>query len=1209
MRTLAARALAASACALALAAPVVAARPAEDAAVDAVPYQPASRPLPATAPSGEALYRDYVENPRNTGEGQATPHVLLRPYADADAALRGGDDGPWMRSLDGEWRLRMADLPEHAPAGFWRDGFDLSSWPTARVPHTLQADGFDHPMFRNVAEELWPDDPPKVPRDLNPTAAYARDFELPADWSGREVLLRFEGATSAYFVWINGRYAGYDQGGYAPAEFDISAFVRPGRNRIAVQLHRWSAGSYLEDYDQWRYSGIFRSVGLYAVPKARIRDAWIDAVPGAEDGDGRLQARLSIAREAGASVGGYRVRATVHDGGGREVAHGETAVVPAPAESEASLALAVPDAAPWTDETPTLYTLVLALLAPDGSQVHATRQEVGFRAVAVRDGQLQVNGRRILVKGVNRAETDPDHGRHVPRERQQQDMALLKRLHFNAVRTSHYPSDPYFYALADRHGLWLVDEVDAETHAHDQCPDRCLADRPEWQDAFLERFAAMVARDRNHPSVLLWDTGNEAGLGRAHQAMAAWAARHEPTRPLYHQSNAPDGDAPFAQVRGPRYPSLQRLEQIARGGGAAGDTHGADPAKPVILGEYAHAMGNSLGNFAELWRTIRAHLQLQGGFVWDWAEQTLRQPLRIAHDGGPHRIAVWLVGAPAEVPGVIVDGRQGRALAFSGLDDFVELYRDPALDLGGEAITLDAWVKPARPWRDFTVLSKGDAQYALKMRDERTLRFVLRLDGAPAVLDATVPDTLWHAGDPARGIATRPHARTALPAAHRPAPGRTRILRPAGLVRTPRRELRRPTPGLADRRVGGEGRRPVRGLPRAAGQRQPHRRALGRARRRPRRRPAGGRRRRRGRGPLRRARPRRLRLRARAQRRLDHAARQPSPQRRRRHAPPGAAGVPRRRRPRPRLGPGAAPAVGGRGAQRPARGRRGVAMTAAAPRIDAHVHAWRYAPAEYPWIDAGMDALRRDRLPDDLAPLLAKAGLDACIAVQARADEAENAFLLDLADAHAWIAAVVGWVDLFAADAGERIAHWAARPKLRGIRHLLQDDPDVAATLADPRFAAGVRAVQARGLVYEVLVRGPAQLAQVPAFCARHDAHALVLDHLGKPAIGGTGETEWREALHALAAQPHVLCKLSGLVTEVVTAQLDRDALHRHLDAALDAFGPDRLMFGSDWPVCLLRAGHAEVAALVRDWAARLSPDEQAGVWGGTAGRCYGLHA
>lgn len=276
-------------------------------------------------------------------------------------------------------------------------------------------------------------------------------------------------------------------------------------------------------------------------------------------------------------------------------------------------------------------------------------------------------------------------------------------------------------------------------------------------------------------------------------------------------------------------------------------------------------------------------------------------------------------------------------------------------------------------------------------------------------------------------------------------------------------------------------------------------------------------------------------------------------------------------------------------------------------RIDAHQHFWRYDADAYPWMDAGMGVLKRDWLPADLRPLLDAQGIDACIAVQARADEAETDFLLQLAGDHDWIAAVIGWVDLRAGDLDARLAQWSDRAKLAGFRHLLQDDPDVAATLADPAFNRGVAALQARGQVYEVLVRGADQLALAPAFCARHDRHWLVLDHLGKPAIGGDGDAAWRKALAEVAALPHVACKLSGLVTEVAGDRVDADTIRRYLDTALELFGPQRLLFGSDWPVCLLRADYAEVAAIVAGWSQALSADERVALWGGNAARCYGL--
>src|SRR5690349_13082295 len=215
-------------------------------------------PVPAAAPPPDVY--QYLEDPQRVGEGQQEPHAELRPYDDVRQAVRAGKDSRWTRSLDGQWRIKMADRPEDVPAGFHDDGYDTSGWPTADVPHTWQTDGLDHPIFRNYETEMWPDDPPKVPHDVNPTAAYVRQFDVPKDWQERKTFLRFEGVTSAYFVWVNGKYAGYDQGGYLPAEFDVTPLLKPGRNTVALQVHRWSAGSHLEDYDQWRFAGIFRSV-------------------------------------------------------------------------------------------------------------------------------------------------------------------------------------------------------------------------------------------------------------------------------------------------------------------------------------------------------------------------------------------------------------------------------------------------------------------------------------------------------------------------------------------------------------------------------------------------------------------------------------------------------------------------------------------------------------------------------------------------------------------------------------------------------------------------------------------------------------------------------------------------------------------------------------------------------------------------------------
>ncbi|MEV4315350.1 glycoside hydrolase family 2 TIM barrel-domain containing protein [Actinocrispum sp. NPDC049592] len=669
---------------------------------------------PATAaPPGPDAYA-YLDNPRMTGEGQEAPHASLRPYGDTASAARHEENTPFTASLDGAWKIAMAPRPQEVPAGFFAEDYDVRAWQTTTVPHTLQTAGLDHPMFRNIPEEIWPDNPPFAPKDVNPTAAYVRDFTLPARWQGRQNYLRFEGVTAGYFVWVNGKYLGYDQGGYTPAEFDITSALHPGSNRIAVQVHRWGSGSYLEDYDQWRYSGIFRSVWMYSTPTTHIRDLTVTTDLDANYTDATLTARVSLARQR---AGALAVRASLRDSKGAEVA----AFTGTTTGNDVTLSTVVHNPLKWTDETPNLYTLVLSL----GS--HITSETVGFREFTIADRQLKVNGKRVLFKGVNRSETDPDNGRHVPRSRQEQDVQLMKQFNVNAVRTSHYPSDPYFYDLADRNGIWIDDEVDIETHAHESCPSVCLAEKPEWQDAFHDRFVAMVQRDKNHPSVFMWDTGNEAGLGKAHFAMADWAKANEPTRPLYHQSNSPDGDAPYANVWGPRYPSPERLAQQA-----------VSTTKPVILGEYAHAMGNSLGNFREFWDTIRANPQLQGGFIWDWAEQNLRQDIRITPTGSD--ILAHLSGQPS-----VVDGHRGKALSFSGLDDFVEVYRDRRLEITSQ-LTLDAWVKPDTWTGDFTVIAKGDHAYALKMKTQNTLEFFI-YSGTWRVVQVPVPADFygnWH---------------------------------------------------------------------------------------------------------------------------------------------------------------------------------------------------------------------------------------------------------------------------------------------------------------------------------------------------------------------------------------------------------------------------------------------------------------------------------
>lgn len=685
----------------------------------------------ATGPTTPAEYEAYLENPEMTGEGQRAPHAILRPYADAGAAAQGGDDTPFTLSLDGTWGFAYADHVRAAPSDFTGSDVDLSGWDRIEVPGVWQQQGFDRPIYRNVPSDIAPYDPPRVPDDMNPVGTYARDFTVPSSWDGRRQVLRFEGVTSGYFVWINGSYVGYDQGGMTPAEFDVTDAVHEGDNRIVVRVFRWGSGGYLENFDMWHLSGIFRTAWLYAPSPARIDDVTVRTDLSDDFDDAELSVDVEVAND-GAAAGDYEASGALLDASGQQAATLDTVVQVGPDGGAATMNVSVADPALWTDETPNLYTLVLDLTDPSGEVVHFTREEVGFREVTVRDSQLLVNGVAVDFRGVNRHEHDPDSGRHVPQERMLEDVMLLKQNNVNAVRTSHYPNDPGWYDLADEFGIWLVDEVDVETHFRENCPTNCLASRPEWQAAMFDRFTAMVQRDKNHPSIFMWSTGNEAGLGDAHFAMADYATQADPTRPLYHQSNSPDGDAPYADVWGPRYPSPQRLRDIA-----------ASTTKPVIMGEWLHSMGNSLGHYEDMWQTIRAEPALQGGFVWDWADQSLNRDLITTPDASGNDITAYLSGSPA-----VVDGRDGgQALFLSGLDDWVEVYRDRRLDITGNTLTLDAWVRPDEdPVGDFSIVSKGDRSYALEMQDADTIEFFI-YDGTWVTVTADVPADWvgsWH---------------------------------------------------------------------------------------------------------------------------------------------------------------------------------------------------------------------------------------------------------------------------------------------------------------------------------------------------------------------------------------------------------------------------------------------------------------------------------
>lgn len=660
------------------------------------------------------------DNPEVIGRHKEAGHAPLVSYPTlADAIAGDRERSPYRLSLDGLWRFRFAPRPADAPEGFWAADFDDREWDTIRVPGCWQMQGYDTPIYTNIQHPFPRVEPPGIPHEANPVGCYRTRFAVPSEWRQRFVHVVFEGVQSAFHLWLNGREIGYSQDSMSPAEFDLTAHLHDGENVLAVQVYRWCDGSYLEDQDFWRLSGIYRDVALTAAPLVQVRDLAITTTFDADYRDADLHTVIEL-RNRGPAVR-VVVEVQVHDADGAPVLDPPSSeTVTIAADSQAELALTRRVAAPlqWTAETPHLYRLVVALRTADGHLIDAGGQHFGFRQVDLIGGRLCVNGRPILIRGVNRHEFDPDHGRTVSRESMIRDIRLMKRFNLNAVRTSHYPDDRRWYDLCDQYGLYVLDEANLESHAE---WDRWTKD-PAWRPAFLDRVQRMVARDRNHPCVIAWSLGNESGFGENHVACSDWLREHDPSRPVhYHPA---DHDA-AVDILGPMYPSVDKTIELA---GREGEH------RPIVMCEYAHSMGNSTGNLKEYWEAIRAHDRLCGGFIWDWVDQAPRRRSRLAPDRSGNALH-GLVSAR------LVNGLDAPAVA----NGYVTLPASPLLDLR-RALTVEVLVRPARAEGPQTYLAKGDRQFALGQLDDGTVAFQIH-DGGAVVASAAAPDgwyDRWH---------------------------------------------------------------------------------------------------------------------------------------------------------------------------------------------------------------------------------------------------------------------------------------------------------------------------------------------------------------------------------------------------------------------------------------------------------------------------------
>jgi len=694
--------------------------------------------------------RSWLE-PAITEVNRLTMHSPLVPFPDMASARAGectvAGDGrersPWFRSLDGTWRFRYLDRPEDTPADFADPGLDdgdASDWSPIAVPGNWTMQGWGHPHYTNVVMP-FPGRWPKVP-DANPTGLYRTTFRLPAAWKGRRVVLHIGGAESVLYVWINGVAVGMGKDSRLPSEFDLTPHLRRGVNTVAAAVVKWSDASHIEDQDQWWMGGIHRSAYLVSTEPTHLADLHVTAGLASGPGHGgsttgTLAVTTTVAFTAKVEPG-WQIEHHVETLAGKPMAGtrsgGEVPTDLRPYVFDGHVVrtnVSVSEVRSWSAENPCLYRLIVSLRAPDGSVREVVSQRVGFRTVEVRDRQLLINDRPVQINGVNRHDHHPRTGKTVTLADMRDDLVTMKRHNINAVRCSHYPNDHRFYDLCDELGLYVIDEADIESHAWIMA----LAHDPKYLGAFVERGARMVLRDKNHASIIAWSLGNESGYGAAHDAMAGWIRRVDPSRPLHYEGAVMwdlDAAAPCTDLVCPMYASIDDIVAWSR--------RALDTQRPLILCEYSHAMGNSNGSLADYVEAFETHDGLQGGFIWEWKDHGL-----VHHK--PDGTEFWAYGGQfGDVPNdgnFVADGLVWPdGTPHPGMAEVHHLFRPVAVT--ASAVDLRHGRVRIRNKRWFTDLSDLRARWELTVDGRRVQRGRLPLPpiavGAEATID--VPMTL-----------------------------------------------------------------------------------------------------------------------------------------------------------------------------------------------------------------------------------------------------------------------------------------------------------------------------------------------------------------------------------------------------------------------------------------------------------------------------------
>ena len=535
-------------------------------------------------------------------------HAAYFAYESPEAA-QAGDKALSERfvTLNGNWKFNWVRNADQRPTDFFHVGFNDKGWNNMPVPGLWELNGYGDALYLNIgyAWRGWfENDPPHVPIEQNHVGSYRRTIDIPAAWAGKQVVAHFGSVTSNIYLWVNGRYVGYSEDSKLEAEFDLTPYVKPGKNLIAFQVFRWCDGTYLEDQDFFRLSGVGRDCYLYARDKRQITDIQVHAAPSANYTSGTVAVKTFFPKQAR----GCSVELALTDAEGRSVASQQLRV----AKEVEQCSLDAGKIALWSAEEPVLYNLTATLKSAAGEVIEVIPLRIGFRDVKIEGGQLLVNGKPVLIKGANRHEMDPDYGYYVSEERMLQDIRIMKENNINAVRTCHYPDDARWYSLCDEYGIYVVAEANIESHGMGY-GEKTLAKNPLYARAHLERNERNVIRSINHPSVIIWSLGNEAGDGPNFSACYDWIRQYDPTRPIHHERAVYSPDSRNTDIICPMYWSYEQCEKYLA----------KNPDKPLIQCEYAHAMGNSMGGFKEYWDLIRREPKYQGGFIWDFVDQGL----------------------------------------------------------------------------------------------------------------------------------------------------------------------------------------------------------------------------------------------------------------------------------------------------------------------------------------------------------------------------------------------------------------------------------------------------------------------------------------------------------------------------------------------------------------------------------------------------------